>query len=77
MSTPASGAASGFSALHNTTVSSDFSALASHMDACQRSRGRWFTLRATLESVHAMASPRIVTTFAVFSFFALGLLALA
>lgn len=77
MTTPASGAASGFSAIGNNTVSSDFSALASHMDACQRSRGRWFALRATLESLHALASPRIVTTLAVFAFCALGLLALA
>jgi hypothetical protein len=76
MTTPASGAASGFSAIDNP-VSSDFSALASHMNACQRSRGRWFTLRATLESLHAMTSPRIVTTAAVFAFCALGLLALA
>lgn len=77
MTTPASGAASGFSAIDNNPVSSDFSALASHMNACQRSRGRWFTLRATLESLHAMASPRIVTSIAVFVFCTLGLLALA
>jgi hypothetical protein len=77
MTTPASGAASGFSAIDNNTVSTDFSALASHMSACQRSRGRWFALRATLESLHAMASPRIVTTVAVLAFCTLGLLALA
>jgi hypothetical protein len=76
MTTPNSGASSGFSAIDNP-VSSDFSALASHMSACQRSRGRWFALRATLESLHALASPRIVTTIAVFAFCTLGLLALA
>lgn len=76
MTTPASRAARGFSVIDNP-VTSDFSALASHMNACQRSRGRWFTLRATLESLCAMASPRIVTTIAVFAFCALGLLALA
>ena len=76
MSTPASGAANGFSPVDNP-VSTDFSALASHMNACQRSRGRWFTLRATLESLHDMTSPRIVTTAAVFAFCAFGLLALA
>ena len=76
MTTPASRATSGFSVIDNP-VTSDFSALASHMNACQRSRGRWFTLRAALESLHAMASPRIVTTAAVFAFCALGLLALA
>lgn len=75
MTLPATGAASGFPA--NNPVSSDFSALASHMNACQRSRGRWFALRATLESLHAMASPRIVTTVAVFALCAMALLALA
>jgi hypothetical protein len=78
MTHPASGAANGFSAIDsNNPVSTDFSALASHMNECQRSRGRWFTLQATLESVHAMASPRIVTSLAVLTFFTLGLLALA
>lgn len=77
MTNPASGAASGFSAVDNNSVSSDFSALASHMNDCQRSRGRWFVLRAALESLHAMTSPRIVTSAAVFTLFALGLLALA
>ena len=76
MTTPASRAASGFSAIDNP-VTSDISALASHMNDCQRSRGRWFALRASLESLHAMASPRIVTTAAVFAFCALGLLVLA
>jgi hypothetical protein len=78
MTTPASRAARGFAAIDNSSpVSSDFSALASHMNDCQRSRGRWFVLRATLESLHAMASPRIVTTVAVFAFCTLGLMALA
>ena len=61
----------------NEFVSSDFSALASHMSACQRSQGRFFQLRAALEFVHAYASPRIVTTAALFAACGLGLLALA
>jgi len=61
----------------NEFVSSDFQALASHMNDCQRSRGRFFVLRATLETLHALASPRIVTTGALFVFCGLGLLALA
>jgi hypothetical protein len=61
----------------NEFVSSDFSALASHMNACQRSQGRFFRLRATLEFMHAYASPRIVTTAALFAACGLGLLALA
>ena len=76
MTTPAAGAANRFPAINNP-VSSDFVALASHMNDCQRSRGRWFVLRSALESLHAMASPRIVTTAAVFVVCAMGLLALA
>ena len=61
----------------NEFVFSDFQALASHMNDCQRSRGRFFALRATLETLHALASPRIVTTGALFVFCGLSLLALA
>jgi hypothetical protein len=61
----------------NDFVSSDFIALASHMHACNRSRGRFFKLRTMLESVHALVSPRVVTTGAVFAVFGLGLLAFA
>lgn len=68
-------------ALNNELVSSDFVALASHMTECQRSRGRFFTLRSALETLHAVAAPRLVTTGAVLvvcSFgLGLGLLALA
>ena len=63
--------------ISNEFVSSDFQALALHMNDCQRSRGRFFVLRATLETLHALASPRIVTTGALFVFCGLGLLALA
>lgn len=48
--------------LSNELVSSDFMALASHMTDCQRSRGRFFTLRTRLESLHAMTASRLVTT---------------
>ena len=75
MSTAQSQAARPFSGI-NEFVSSDFSALASHMQACQRSNGRFFRLQATLESAQAFASPRIVTTAAVFAACGLGLLAL-
>ena len=43
-------------------VSSDFVALASHMTACQRSRGRFFTLQAGLETLQSLTAPRLVTT---------------
>ena len=58
-------------------VSSDFVALASHMSDCERSRGRFFLLRAGLESLHAATASRIVTTGALVIFCGLGLLALA
>lgn len=61
----------------NEFVSSDFLALASHMDDCQRSRGRFFGLHAALETLHAMASPRIVTSAALLVFSVLLLLALS
>ena len=43
-------------------VASDFSALASHMTECRRSRGRFFTLHSVLETCHALTAPRLVTT---------------
>ncbi len=57
-------------------VSSDFMALASHMTACQRSRGRFFTLRTALEKIHAVTAPRLVTTGAVLVAFSLGVVGL-
>lgn len=75
--TPATSRAVGTMSGINDFVSSDFLALASHMSACQRSRGRFFELRSTLESAHAMASPRIVTTAAALIACCLGLLAIA
>lgn len=47
------------------SVASDHGALADHVRACQRARGRLFTLRAMLESVHALVSPRIFTSLVV------------
>lgn len=48
-------------------VSSDFAALATHLHECNRSRGRFFALRSTLEFVHSQVCPRIVTTGAAFA----------
>jgi hypothetical protein len=79
MSTPHAEAVSRLSAhddsVSNEYVSSDFMALASHMNDCQLSRGRFFALRAALESLHATASPRIVTTSALFVCCGVALLA--
>lgn len=60
----------------NSFVSGDFMALASHMTACQRSRGRFFTLQAALETLQALTAPRLVTTGAVCALCSLGLLGL-
>ena len=57
-------------------VASDFMALASHMTACQRSRGHFFTLRSALETLHAVTTPRLVTTGAVLAVCSLALLGL-
>jgi hypothetical protein len=62
--------------LSNEFVSSDFMALASHMTDCQRSRGRFFTLRTLLETVHAAVAPRLVTTGAALMVCSLGLVGL-
>lgn len=63
----------------DTFVSRDFLALASHMTACQRSRGRFFALQARLETLQTLTAPRLVTTAALCSsvgFFTLHLLRL-
>jgi len=62
--------------LSNELVSSDFMALASHMTDCQRSRGRFFTLRTGLESLHALTATRLVTTGAALAVCSLGLVGL-
>ncbi|WP_298923708.1 hypothetical protein [uncultured Ramlibacter sp.] len=61
----------------NEQVSSDFDALASHMQACYLSQGRFFQLRSSLESLHALVSPRLISTAALFTVIGLGLLAIA
>lgn len=63
--------------LSQELVSSDFAALASHMAECERSRGRFFTLRAVLETLHTMTAPRLVTTGALLVLCSLGLVLLA
>lgn len=65
------------SPLSSQHVSSDFMALASHMDACQRSRGRFFGVCSLLETLHAFTAPRLVTTGAVILVSGVGLVGLA
>ncbi|MDB5967526.1 MAG: hypothetical protein JWQ72_4026 [Polaromonas sp.] len=42
-------------------VSTDMAALASHMNRCASTRGRFFGLQAALESAHSLVCPRMVT----------------
>ena len=46
----------------NEFIATDFSALALHMNACQRASGGLFHVRFLLETLHALAAPRIVTS---------------
>ena len=52
-------------ACHIDFVSTDAAAMASHMDDCASSRGRFFGLKSALESAHSMLFPRLITVFAV------------
>ncbi|SFU86088.1 hypothetical protein SAMN05216350_106259 [Polaromonas sp. YR568] len=53
------------SAIHDDFVSTDAADLASHMDQCAHSRGRFFGLQTGLQSAHSVMSPRIVTVAAI------------
>lgn len=70
---PSSTEAASRFALSNELVSSDFMALANHMSECERSRGRFFTLRRALETLHTVTAPRLVTTGAILVVCSLGL----
>lgn len=51
--------------VRNDFVSTDAADLASHMDQCAHSRGRFFGLQTGLQSAHSVMSPRIVTVAAI------------
>ena len=46
-------------------VSTDAAALASHMNDCANSRGRFFGLQTAFESAHSMLFPRLGTAAAL------------
>ncbi len=56
-------------------VSTDAAELASHMNHCASSRGRFFAVQTALHSAHSALSPRIVTVAALVA--AISVLALA
>lgn len=58
----------------DTFISRDVAALASHMSACQLSRGRFHDPRVALDRLLSRASSRIVTTCSLFGAVALCLL---
>ncbi|MBW8722812.1 MAG: hypothetical protein JF626_13395 [Polaromonas sp.] len=53
------------SATHDDFVSTDAADLASHMNQCAHSRGRFFGLQSGLQSAHSVLSPRVVTVAAI------------
>ena len=40
----------------------ELSSLGGHFDACQVSRGRWFSLQCVAEAAHGFMAPRFVTS---------------
>ena len=54
----------------------ELSELGAHVDRCNGSRGRWFTLRCAADAVHDFVAPRFVTTLLVVGV-VIGLAALA
>ena len=44
------------------TTPADLSALGVHVDRCNGSRGRWFTLGCAVDALHGFVAGRFVTT---------------
>lgn len=57
-----------------TFVSTDIAALASHMDACNQSQGRFFPLQSTGDTLRTLVSSRIVSTAALVGVLGLAVL---
>jgi ABC-type glycerol-3-phosphate transport system permease component len=55
-------------------LSSDMAALATHMDDCKRSHGRFFSARSAGDVLRNLVSSRIVSTGALVGAVALGVL---
>lgn len=54
----------------------EWQALGEHVNRCNGSRGRWFTLRCAADAVHDFIAPRFMTTLVVAGAL-IGLMALA
>lgn len=52
-------------AANGETVARDLSSLGAHVESCNGCKGRWFTIRCALESLHSFVAPRVVTTLVV------------
>lgn len=51
----------------------ELSELGDHVERCNGCRGRWFSLRCTVDALHDFVAPRVITTL----FIASALIALA
>ena len=40
----------------------ELSELGAHVDRCNGCRGRWFSLRCTVDALHDFVAPRVITT---------------
>lgn len=58
-------------------VSSDFEALASHMESCERSLDPLFALKSSLQAVRSLLAGRLVTVGCVVVLLAIAAMALA
>ena len=47
------------------TLPMELSALGAHIERCEGCRGRWFTLRCAVDTVHGFAAPRFMTTLVI------------
>jgi len=65
------------SALMPDAVSYNMSSLVTHVDQCQRDRSPWFGVQAMAEQIHALISPRLVTSGAVVAVCCLALISVA
>ena len=48
-----------------TTSPMELSALSAHVGHCNGCRGRWFSVRCMVDTVHQFAAPRFITTLVI------------
>lgn len=65
------------SSLAPDAVTYTMSSLVTHVDQCERDRSPWFGLQTMAEQLHALISPRLVTSGAVVAVCFLALMSVA